>query len=230
MYMRRPRHLGRWIGGGAALAAFVAVATAISSAGAGTVPSRAKPHHPPKNLGIVHGTNAPGVIPNSYIVGLKNASVSAAAVNATATTLATKYGGTVSRTYSHALRGFAAKMTASQAKALAANPEVAFVEQNRTLHVLGTESNPPSWGIDRIDQSALPTDDSYTFPNTASNVHAYVIDTGIHVTHEQFGGRAAFGENFTGDGINDDCMWHGTHVAGTIGGSTTGVARQVHLQ
>src|SRR5207248_1316580 len=143
MHMRRPRHLGRWIGGGAALVAFVAVATAISSAGAGTVPSSAKPHKPAANLGIVHGANTRGAIPNSYIVGLKNASVSAAAVGTTATTLATKYGGTVSRTYSHALRGFAAKMSASQAKALAANPQVAFVEQNRVAHVLGSEPSPP---------------------------------------------------------------------------------------
>ncbi|MEU4066764.1 S8 family serine peptidase, partial [Streptomyces wedmorensis] len=92
-----------------------------------------------------------------------------------------------------------------------------------------TQLNPPSWGLDRIDQAALPLDSSYKYPTLASNVHAYVIDTGIRTTHTDFGGRASWGINTTGDGVDEDCQGHGTHVAGTVGGSQYGVAKGVKL-
>jgi hypothetical protein len=96
------------------------------------------------------------------------------------------------------------------------------------VHIMDTQANPP-WGLDRIDQRALPLSASYTYPNTAPNVHAYIIDTGIRFSHSQFGGRAASGFDAVDGGSADDCNGHGTHVAGTVGGSTYGVAKQVSL-
>ncbi|MFE0699518.1 S8 family serine peptidase [Streptomyces sp. NPDC058872] len=92
-----------------------------------------------------------------------------------------------------------------------------------------TQANPPSWGLDRIDQAGLPLDSSYAYPVLATNVHAYIIDTGIRTTHTDFGGRASWGTNTTGDGVDSDCQGHGTHVAGTVGGAAHGVAKGVNL-
>ncbi len=89
--------------------------------------------------------------------------------------------------------------------------------------------NPPSWGLDRIDQRNLPLNSSYTYPNTATNVHAYIIDTGIRSTHNDFGGRATSGFDAVDGGTADDCNGHGTHVAGTVGGTAYGVAKGVQL-
>jgi subtilisin family serine protease len=135
----------------------------------------------------------------------------------------------VIRTYRSALRGFELQASAAQAKRVAANPNVAYVEQNHTVHAFGTQTNPPSWGLDRIDQRNLPLNQSYTYPNTASNVHAYIIDTGIRTTHQQFGGRAVSGFDAVDGGAADDCNGHGTHVSGTVGGSAYGVAKGVQL-
>ncbi|MCG5438852.1 S8 family serine peptidase, partial [Micromonospora foliorum] len=98
-----------------------------------------------------------------------------------------------------------------------------------TVSISGTQANPPSWGLDRIDQRNLPLDSSYTYPNTASNVHAYIIDTGIRFSHNDFGGRATSGYDAVDGGSADDCNGHGTHVAGTVGGSAYGVAKAVQL-
>ena len=92
-----------------------------------------------------------------------------------------------------------------------------------------TQTNPPSWGLDRIDQRNRPLNQSYTYPNTASNVRAYIIDTGIRFAHTNFGGRATSGYDAIDGGTADDCNGHGTHVAGTVGGSTYGVAKAVRL-
>jgi subtilisin family serine protease len=134
----------------------------------------------------------------------------------------------VARTYQAALRGFEVSVGATAAARIAADPSVAYVEQNHTVHIMDTQANPP-WGLDRIDQRNLPLSSSYTYPNTAPNVHAYIIDTGIRFTHAQFGGRAASGFDAIDGGSADDCNGHGTHVAGTVGGSTYGVAKQVSL-
>ncbi len=172
--------------------------------------------------GRILGSNAPTAIKDSYVVELK------AGAALKSQSLAGKYGGTVSRTYQHALHGFAATMSEAAARKLAADPAVLQVQQNVTASVTATQFNPPSWGLDRIDQRLRPLFSSYTYPNTAANVRAYIIDTGIRVTHQEFGGRAVFGVNTVG-GPNTDCYGHGTHVAGTVGGASTGVAKQVSL-
>ena len=170
--------------------------------------------------GQVLGLGAPGAIKDSYLVVLKD--------GAATTATADKYGARVEHTFTSALHGYAATMTESAAKRAAADPAIAYVEQDRVLEAFDTQANPPSWGLDRIDQRDLPLDSSYTYPNAGTGVTAYIIDTGIRTTHSDFGGRATWGTN-TADSNNTDCNGHGTHVAGTVGGTAHGVAKDVHL-
>ncbi|MEV4117467.1 S8 family serine peptidase [Micromonospora sp. NPDC049645] len=180
-------------------------------------------------VGVVRAAGGATAVPDSYIVVLKDSAVARDRVGDTAKRLSGRHGGTVARTYGAALRGFEVKVSANAAARIAADPAVAYVEQNHTVSISGTQANPPSWGLDRIDQRNLPLDSSYTYPNTASNVHAYIIDTGIRFSHNDFGGRATSGYDAVDGGSADDCNGHGTHVAGTVGGSAYGVAKAVQL-
>jgi subtilisin family serine protease len=130
--------------------------------------------------------------------------------------------------YEAALDGFAATLTAGQLNALQHNPNVDYIEQDQMYEAATTQSG-ATWGIDRIDQRNLPLSGTYTYNNTASTVYAYVIDTGIYTAHSQFGGRAAVAYDALG-GNGQDCNGHGTHVAGTIGSSTYGIAKAVKLR
>jgi subtilisin family serine protease len=137
--------------------------------------------------------------------------------------------GTVTQRFNHAINGFAALMTEEQALAVSDDPRVAFVEEDSVMEALITQSNPP-WGLDRIGQRDLPLNAAYSYTTTGTGVNAYIIDTGVRRTHTQFGGRAFVGFDAIGDGQNtNDCNGHGTHVAGTVGGSTYGVAKGVRL-
>ncbi|HEX5596060.1 MAG TPA: S8 family serine peptidase [Micromonosporaceae bacterium] len=197
-----------------ALAAGVIAATALAGA----------PAHAAAEGEIV-GANRADRIKDSYIVVLKDS----AAVDTTARRLTERHGGVVKHRYQAALRGFSVTVPEQAARRIAADSAVAYVEADHAVQASGTQTNPPSWGLDRIDQRSLPLDASYTYPNTASNVRVYIIDTGIRITHNDFGGRATWGTNTTGDGQNTDCNGHGTHVAGTAGGSAYGVAKDARL-
>jgi len=180
-------------------------------------------------VGTIQSAGGATAVADSYIVVFKDSSVARTNVDDNATRLVNRHGGAVARTYEAALRGFEVQVDAKAAARIAADPAVAYVEQNHTVSISGTQANPPSWGLDRIDQRALPLNSSYTYPNTASNVHAYIIDTGILFSHSDFGGRAVTGYDAVDGGSADDCNGHGTHVAGTVGGAAYGVAKGVQL-
>ncbi|WP_433295711.1 S8 family serine peptidase [Actinoplanes sp. CA-030573] len=184
--------------------AFGTLLTAAAIAAAGTaVPAQAA-------TGTVIGAGLPGAIPGRYIVTLKapRAGMSAQEVGSTS---------------------YSATMTAEQARKLAANPDVRFVEQDRVMHIESTQKN-PAWGLDRIDQRTAKLSKTYTPMDDGSSVRAYVIDTGIRITHSEFAGRATYGYDFVdGDATAADCNGHGTHVAGTIGGAHYGVAKKVRM-
>jgi subtilisin family serine protease len=177
--------------------------------------------------GSVHAVAAGSTaVPDSYLVMLKPSSSDAAT---TAQALAARHGGQVRAVWRHALRGFALRASASAAARIAGDPRVSYVEQDAVIAVSATQSPTPSWGLDRVDQRNLPLNSAYTYDTTASNVHVYIVDTGIRTTHADFGGRAVWGTNTTGDGNDTDCNGHGTHVAGTVGGASYGVAKGVQL-
>lgn len=183
--------------------------------------------------GEIRGLNAPNVIPNRYIVVFKdNQMMTAQGVQRSAASVAAdmnrRYGASVERSFEHALKGAVVVMDHANAMKLASDPAVAFVEADAEVRIVATQS-PATWGIDRIDQTDLPLNNSYTY-QPSNNVHAYIIDTGIRATHSEFSGRMGNGYDAIGDGQGtNDCQGHGTHVAGTVGGTTYGVAKNVML-
>ncbi|MEO3745526.1 S8 family serine peptidase [Plantactinospora sp. B5E13] len=207
------------------LAVTAGVVTLLGTVGTPTVGAAAVPE------GRIVAVPGAEVVPDSYIVVLRvtTTTAGATAVNGKAKALAGRHDAVVRTTFSHALRGFSATMSARQARRLAADPSVAYVQPNVVHRISATQSNPPSYGLDRIDQRNLPLSSTYAYDRTASNVRAYVIDTGIRTGHADFGGRASSGFDAVDGGTADDCNGHGTHVAGTVGGSAYGVAKAVRL-
>ena len=131
--------------------------------------------------------------------------------------------------YTAAVNGFAATLNQGQLNALQHNPNVAYVEEDGVVQASTTQSG-ATWGLDRVDQRSLPLNGNYNYTNTGAGVTAYIIDTGILFSHTQFGGRASTGyDAVTAGGNAEDCNGHGTHVSGTVGGSTYGVAKSVTL-
>ena len=142
--------------------------------------------------------------------------------------LARAYGGSVGHVYRLALNGFSFRGSAAGASALARNPKVTLVEADAEVRLDTTQSG-ATWGLDRIDQRTLPLSTTYSYETTGTGVTAYVIDSGILTGHQEFGGRASLGKDLVGTNGGQDCNGHGTHVAGTIGGKTYGVAKNVTL-
>jgi len=166
---------------------------------------------------------------STYIVILKaghGVDTAAAAIKA-----ARQSGGAVGFVYRHALQGFSLTASPTAADALRHNPNVASVTLSGTRSITSTTQPGPTWGLDRVDQRAVQLDSSYTYDATGTGVVAYVLDTGIRFSHVDFGGRASAGFDAINDGTAiNDCQGHGTHVAGTIGGTTYGIAKGVTLK
>jgi subtilisin family serine protease len=171
-------------------------------------------------------------IANSYIVVLDDSVVGERGEYSIAPyiadEIAANYRGKIKHVYKHALNGFAIEMSEADAEAVSQDFRVKYVEEDGVMTADVTQSNPP-WGLDRIDQRNLPLNATYVYNWTGSGVRAYIIDTGIRTAHTQFGGRASnVFDAFGGNG--QDCHGHGTHVAGTVGGSTFGVAKSALLR
>ncbi len=143
--------------------------------------------------------------------------------------IAVNVNGQITRQFFNAVNGFVLNMQASEIDTLRQDPRVLMIEQDQMMSASITQAG-ATWGLDRIDQTDLPLDTNYTYNLDGSGVNAYIIDTGVLVTHGDFGGRAVHGWDFVdNDADATDCNGHGTHVAGTVGSSTWGVAKNVSI-
>ncbi|WP_372748984.1 S8 family peptidase [Litorivivens sp.] len=237
-------------------ATLVAVMGASTSVHAGLLDSVDKTlSEPAKTVNKALGGNAGEVLnvadalPNRYIVVLKEG----VAVNQTLDALMSRYGGQADLSFNSVLNGFAAYLNPLQVKALSLDNAVKYVEQDAIQRISEQSQKNATWGLDRIDQKDLPLNKTFSYSAAGKGVHAYIVDTGIRSDHKDFSGRLGNGENTSDDpkqppaGLLDpifailfgekenpddptnDCNGHGTHVAGTVGGSEWGVAKGVTL-
>lgn len=166
-------------------------------------------------------TGTPGVVSGSFIVRLREGTDGGA--------VARDHGIAPTAVFSEVLDGFAGKIPADTRSALAADPRIVSIEPDRIVTTSGRQIKAP-WGLDRIDQAHIPLNSTYTYSATGRGVTAYVVDSGIRLDHQAFDGRASAGYDGVGDGMSGwDCSGHGTHVAGIVGGWSTGVAKEVRL-
>jgi subtilisin family serine protease len=200
-------------------------ATGAAALALSALAAAAQPASPPQHAAD-RFSSAP--IPSRYIV-VFHGSVADPAAEAAA--LSRSEGGQLHFTYTRALKGFAATLPDAAVARLRSNPNVAFVEQDQAVSLQQTQQeNQATWGLDRIDQVDLPLDTIYFYGATGLNVTAFIIDTGIRADHVEFTGRVLAGYTAISDGNGtSDCNGHGTHVSGTVGGTTWGVAKQVAL-
>ncbi len=203
-------------------------ALALAACGDGRGP--AAPDASVANLGVVNvggpGSQAGAVIPDKYIVVFRsNVLRSSDATRTFSATVDAK----VTHRYDHALKGVAVSLTPNELATMQKNPNVEYIEPDRIVSAITTQTGAP-WGLDRIDQAALPLSGAYTYTADGSGVTVYIIDTGINYSHNEFGGRAVPGiDEVTLGGGAVDCAGHGSHVSGTVAGTTYGVAKNAHL-
>ena len=176
-------------------------------------------------------SQAKGIIKNQYIVILNK---DAGPSKDFAQNIAKQHAGKVLQSYDTVLKGFAIYLpdTAGAAfiEAMKKNPHVLSVESDTIVNIDATTQSNPDWGLDRIDQKALPLNSTYSYLQSGSGTTAYIVDTGILSSHQEFSGRVLSGYTAISDGNGTtDCNGHGTHVAGTVGGTTYGVAKNVNL-
>ncbi|SCL36494.1 Peptidase inhibitor I9 [Micromonospora pallida] len=195
-----------------------------------TTPAGANSDHTPSPVGQILGAGGPTVVPESYIVVLRDSAVGGRAgtrqdaVTRLATEVTSRFGVRPDQVWGDALNGFSIRTSEAVARRIAAHPAVAHVEANQTVQPTSTTLSVP-WNLDRLDDP-LGLDGSYDYQSQGTGVPVYVIDSGILLTHQEFGGQAYFGYNYGGAAV---CGPHGTHLAGTIGGTTYGVAKDATL-
>jgi subtilisin family serine protease len=170
------------------------------------------------------------LVPNEYIVALHTSRVSASQLGAQAQSMAAAAGAQITAVWGAALNGFAVKADAAALASIRANPAVEYVSPVQVIRKIATQSPTPSWGLDRIDQVNLPLNSSFTYPTGGGAVHVYIIDTGLLTTHNDFTGRVGTSSNHIAPTAPSgpawtDCDGHGTHVAGTVAGTTYGIMK-----
>ncbi|HSE09366.1 MAG TPA: S8 family serine peptidase [Nocardioidaceae bacterium] len=203
----------------------LAAAAVLGAVAALTVPATMSSAVASPDQAPVRGQGQPDSIRGEYIVVMEQNAPKKAVGNAKQT--AKDRGGQIRFTYDTALSGFAAKLPPQALEALRSNPNVAYIEADQQVELSTTQTN-PTWGLDRVDQRNLPLSSSYTYNANGTGVTAYIIDTGMRASHNEFAGRVASGYTAISDGQGtNDCHGHGTHVAGTVGGTTYGVAKGV---